>query len=94
MNRAISGVFTPGSTFKVVTAICAIENIPDIYQRTFNCKGKYTTGKGKGDGDVICNGTKASEKIAIECMIIDNFSKMTKEEKNKGPDSDTNIKFE
>ena len=30
MNRAISGVFTPGSTFKVVTAICAIENIPDL----------------------------------------------------------------
>ncbi|MBQ4267239.1 MAG: penicillin-binding protein [Clostridia bacterium] len=56
LNRAISGVFTPGSTFKVITAISAIENIPDIYKRTFNCKGKYTTGKGKGDGDVICNG--------------------------------------
>ncbi len=56
LNRALTGVFTPGSTFKVVTAICAIENIPDIYERTFNCKGKYTTGKGKGDGDVICNG--------------------------------------
>lgn len=55
LNRAISGVFTPGSTFKVVTAIAAIENIPDIYNRTFNCKGKLTTGKGAGDGDVICN---------------------------------------
>ena len=64
LNRAISGVFTPGSTFKVVTAICAIENIPDIYQRTFNCKGKYTTGKGKGDGDVICNGTPG--KVTFE----------------------------
>ncbi len=57
INRALTGVFTPGSTFKVVTAICAIENIPDIYERTFTCKGKYTTGKGKGDGDVICNDT-------------------------------------
>lgn len=56
INRALTGVFTPGSTFKVVTAICAIENISDIYERTFNCKGKYTTGKKKGDGDVICNG--------------------------------------
>lgn len=55
LNRAISGVFTPGSTFKVVTAIAAIENIPDIYTRTFNCTGKYTTGTGKGDGDVICH---------------------------------------
>lgn len=57
INRALTGVFTPGSTFKVVTAVCAIENIPDIYERTFTCKGKYTTGKGKGNGDVICNGT-------------------------------------
>lgn len=57
LNRAISGVFTPGSTFKVVTSICAIENIPDIYSRTFTCTGAYTTGKGSGDGDVICNGT-------------------------------------
>ncbi len=56
LNRAISGVFTPGSTFKVVTAIAAIENIPDIYTRKFRCTGKYTTGTGKGDGDVICNG--------------------------------------
>lgn len=53
MNRAISGVFTPGSTFKVVTAICAIENIPDIYSRKFKCTGKKTF----GSGDVICNGT-------------------------------------
>ncbi len=56
MNRALSGVFTPGSTFKIVTAIAAIENIPGIYKKTFTCTGKYTTGKGKGDGDVICNG--------------------------------------
>lgn len=55
LNRAISGVFTPGSTFKVVTAICAIENIPYIYKFNVNCTGKYTTGKGDGNGDVICN---------------------------------------
>lgn len=64
LNRALSGVFTPGSTFKVVTAICAIENIPDIYERTFTCTGKYTTGKGKGDGDVICNGVHG--KVSFE----------------------------
>ena len=52
LNRAITGVFTPGSTFKVVTAICAINNIPDLYSRTFTCTGKYHV----ADGDVICNG--------------------------------------
>ncbi len=52
LNRSISGVYTPGSTFKVVTVICAIENIDDIYTRTFTCTGKYET----KNGSVICNG--------------------------------------
>lgn len=64
LNRAISGVFTPGSTFKTVTAIAAIENIPDIYERTFICNGKYKTGDGEGDGEVICNGTHG--KLSFE----------------------------
>jgi peptidoglycan glycosyltransferase len=37
---------------KIVTAACAIENIPDLYSRTFECDGEYET----GDGTVICNG--------------------------------------
>ena len=53
MNRFFSGLYTPGSTFKVITAACAIENIPDIYDRTFTCKGKVQI----GEGYVICNGT-------------------------------------
>ncbi len=57
LNRAISGVFTPGSTFKVITAIAAIESIPDLANRSFTCTGKYKTGDGTGDGEVICNGT-------------------------------------
>lgn len=52
LNRALSGVFTPGSTFKVVTAICALENIPDVQSRKFKCEGKIKLGK----GEVICNG--------------------------------------
>lgn len=53
MNRFFSGLYTPGSTFKVITAACAIENIPDIYDRTFECTGKVQI----GEGYVICNGT-------------------------------------
>ncbi len=52
LNRFLSGLYTPGSTFKVVTAISALENIPDITTRTFDCSGEYAT----GDGTVICNG--------------------------------------
>lgn len=51
LNRALSGLFTPGSTFKTVVAICAIDNISDISDRTFTCTGKLET----KDGDIICN---------------------------------------
>ena len=52
LDKFVSGIYTPGSIMKVVTAACAIENIPDIYTRTFECDGKYET----SDGTVICNG--------------------------------------
>lgn len=52
LDKVVSGVYTPGSIMKIVTAACAIENIPDIYSRTFECDGEYET----GDGSVICNG--------------------------------------
>lgn len=77
MNRAISGVFTPGSTFKVVTAICAIENIPDLYSRKFKCTGKKTFGK----GDVICNGTHGTlnfeRALNVSCNSV--FSELANE---------------
>ncbi len=53
LNRFLSGVYTPGSTFKIITAAGAIENIPDIYTRTFECTGKLQA----SGGEIICNGT-------------------------------------
>lgn len=41
LNRFFSGVYTPGSTFKVITAASAIDNIPDIDSQTFKCTGEY-----------------------------------------------------
>lgn len=63
MNRFFSGLYTPGSTFKVITAASAIENIPDIYSRTFECEGKILI----GEGYVICNGTHG--KIDFETAM-------------------------
>lgn len=59
INRLYGGLYTPGSVFKVVTAMAAIENISDIYNRTFYCDGK--------DGAIICNDVhgKISFKTAI-----------------------------
>ncbi len=59
LNRAISGVFTPGSTFKVITTIAAIENIPDLYSRKFKCNGRYETGV----GEVICYGVHGTVDV-------------------------------
>ena len=51
LDKVTSGVYTPGSIMKIITAACAIENIPDIDSRTFECDGEYEVGK----GSVICN---------------------------------------
>lgn len=53
LNRFLSGVYTPGSIFKTVTAVSAVENIPDIYTRTFKCTGKLQT----STGVIICSKT-------------------------------------
>jgi len=53
INRFVSGMYTPGSIFKIVTAAAAIEYIPDIYSRTFRCEGEYNI----GEGVVTCNST-------------------------------------
>ena len=63
LNRFFSGLYTPGSTFKVITAACAIENIPDIYDMEFECKGKIQV----GEGYVICSGTHG--KIDFETAL-------------------------
>lgn len=40
LNRAVSGMYPPGSTFKIITLTSAIENISGVTNRTFNDNGK------------------------------------------------------
>lgn len=67
LNRFFSGVYTPGSTFKIITSMCAIENIPDIDSRTFKCDGEYKV----GGSSVKClgkHGTVTFEKaLNVSC---------------------------
>lgn len=52
LNRVLSGQYAPGSSFKIVTSACAIENDKAIDSKTWKCTGEYkTTG-----GIVYCNG--------------------------------------
>ncbi len=51
LDKVTSGIYTPGSIMKIITAASAIENIPDIDSRVFECDGEYEV----GNGSVICN---------------------------------------
>ena len=45
VNRTTQGLYPPGSTFKIVTALEYIRQNPDTYdQYSFNCSGYYTSG--------------------------------------------------
>jgi peptidoglycan glycosyltransferase len=39
LNKALSSSYTPGSVFKIITAICALENMPDAANKKFTCNG-------------------------------------------------------
>ena len=43
-NRAVQSTLPPGSTFKIVTAVCALENIPEVTSREFTCTGATQVG--------------------------------------------------
>ena len=53
MNRFFKGRYTPGSTFKVITAASALENVDNIMDQSFTCNGAYTVVRGS---QVKCNG--------------------------------------
>ena len=62
LDNVLSSTFTPGSIFKIVTAAAAIENIPDIYQRTWYCDGRETIGK----NDIHCYQDTAHGEINLQ----------------------------
>lgn len=62
VNRLFSSKYTPGSTFKIVTALAAIENVSDIYSRSFTCRGKLSY----GTGTVICHEEDGHGIISFE----------------------------
>lgn len=67
MNRFLDATYAPGSTFKVVTAMAAVETFDDAYERTYNCKG----GCEIGGETVKCTGyhndIKLEEAFAVSC---------------------------
>lgn len=70
LNRCLSSTFTPGSVFKLVTLTAALENIPDIYQRTFTCTGSIEV-NGVEVKCTGCHGTQTIEQaLANSCNCV------------------------
>lgn len=67
LNRFLSASFTPGSTFKLVTATAALETIDDIADRSYTCR----KGVEIGGEWVSCMGNhgtlKFREALAVSC---------------------------
>lgn len=59
LNRFLSSVFTPGSVYKTVTLTAALEQIPDIGNRTWNCTGSVQI----GDETIVCSGIHGEQHI-------------------------------
>lgn len=57
-NRAIQGLYAPGSTFKIVTAACALQNLPDAQTLTLLCDGQLQV-----DGHVITDAGTTKEDL-------------------------------
>ena len=60
VNRFFDAAYTPGSIFKLVTAAAALETIPDVQTRTFNCTGKTII----GGQEIICSGVHGSVNLS------------------------------
>ena len=70
VNRFLHSTYTPGSTFKLVTALAALEEMDDIQTRSFVCEGSAQVGAEV----VICNGVHGTltfeEALAHSCNVV------------------------
>ena len=60
LNRFLSSTFPPGSVYKTVTLTAALEEIPDLMERTWTCAGSVQI----GDETIVCSGTHGEQDIA------------------------------
>jgi len=62
LNRASQGLYPPGSTFKILTALAYMRENPDYLDYSYNCKGKI-----EYDGMVIhCSNNRSHGKVDLK----------------------------
>ncbi len=86
-NKSVEVKFaqvSPGLEISIEPKIIPGNGIADITY-TVNTAAVKEWGNTTFSAYIVCNGTRAATPLSIECMILDNFSNLTKEEKNKAP---------
>lgn len=98
LNKVLSASYTPGSIFKIITTAAAIENIPGIENRTFECNGSATIGGKKVScmshhGEIsLKNGLAQSCNIVFAQLAAElGKDKMTKMANEMGINSSFNV---
>lgn len=70
VDKVLAGLYAPGSTFKIITAAAALENIPDIENETFTCNGSTNI----GDNEITCmhihGELTMKEGLAQSCNVV------------------------
>lgn len=59
LNRFLSSAFTPGSVYKTVTLTAALEEMPDLEEKTWVCQGSVQI----GEETIVCSGTHGEQHI-------------------------------
>lgn len=59
LNRFLSASFTPGSVYKTVTLAAALENLPDMESRTWDCAGSVRI----GEETIVCSGVHGEQDV-------------------------------
>lgn len=59
VNRFTQSKYIPGSIFKIVTLAAALETVPDIQEKSFECTGEYEI----GNGDVTCEEVHGTQTL-------------------------------
>ena len=83
LNRATEGLYMPGSIFKVIVAVSALDNLENISSITFDCQGVVET----GSQSISCYGGEPhgqvdlSQAMTVSCngYFVDIANKLGKE---------------
>lgn len=70
VDKVLAGLYAPGSTFKIITAAAALENIPDIESETFTCNGSTNIGGNEITCMHIHGELTMKEGLAQSCNVV------------------------